>query len=459
MKFLISKVGNRKVVIVAALTLVLISLITLSLILTSSTGPTKLLSSTGSTTSTTLDPTTTSGVTTTSTTTSTTLAPTTTTTLRSTTTTAPPAPPTWQQIQPVSSIFSALKSTTTFNAINSISCPTTTTCFADFDNILYVSHDTGVTWSEVSSLLLAPNTYIYGITCLDNIHCFATEHNALYQQLLVYSSNGGLTWNTSKVPFTYSSQEADVYITQCVQGSATCIAEVSENTIMGELVLYSTNYGQSFSYSSLPSAISSTGNSFTTTGINSIFCQSASFCIVTTQTQNGSPGSTDNASLLESYNGGETWSIVLIGSPPVVSWRTASLGSPICVSSLDCYVSGFYGLIRSMIPETPLDFSNAGSVLLTTINGGNTWNTSISNPPATVPFVPLQTYCFGAQCYGLNQYNPTSGIYQFNLTTDHWVNFAPFPVQANTLMSCASASDCLVYEGNGANIIANYLVR
>ena len=363
----------------------------------------------------------------------------------------------------MSSIFSALKSTTTGNGINSISCPTTITCFADFDNILYVSHDTGISWSEVSNLLLAPNTTVFRITCLDNIHCIASEENSSYQQILVYSSNGGLTWNASSVPFTYSSQQAYVYITQCVRGSTTCIAEVSESTIPGELVLYSTNYGQSFSYSSLPSAISSTGNSITNIIPGITYCYSANLCFITLQTHTSIFGtsSTFNSSLLESTNGGVSWSLDQIGSPPGNSIATAGLGSPMCTSSLDCYISGLYGLEPPPLQdlESPFNYSNTDPLLLTTLNGGQTWTMTIFNHTAVVPFVPGKTYCFGTQCYGLNQYNPTSGIYQFNLTTDQWVSFAPFPVQSNPLMSCASASDCLVYEGNGANILANYLVR
>ena len=193
------------------------------------------------------------------------------------------------------------------------------------------------------------------------------------------------------------------------------------------------------------------------------YCYSSTLCFITLQTFSfGGANAPFNAALIESTNGGASWSVDQIGSPPGISMAGVDLGAPFCISNRDCFVSGRSGLYN---PGNLILLNNSNSypLLLSTTNGGATW-TSSSQAASTSPplFVPAESFCFGDTCYGVEPNGNTFGVYEFDLATKQWVKFSSFTVSLNGIMSCASASDCLVYEGNelnGTNIFANYVSR
>ena len=291
MNFLKSKTENKKVITVITIVLAMVSLITLSLILSSSTGPSKLTTSKEkSLTNTTTSSPTTSTVgstailtvptSTTLTSTSTTSPRTTTTSPNSTTTTTTPPAPTWQQIQPLSSYFSALLTPGNSTSIDSLSCPSTTMCYATYNGSVFSTNNTGATWNVIGT----GNTRVgvYGITCSSNLICLAHERTSSEDLVFYYTSNGGVSWNQSSLPSTANNFTQLDYST-CVVQSATCIL------VLDRSILYSNNYGQSFNYASLPSAVSSNGNSITGTYPGPGFCYSPELCFITLQTFTGVP--------------------------------------------------------------------------------------------------------------------------------------------------------------------------
>ena len=342
--------------------------------------------------------------------------------------------------------------------IDSLSCPSTTICYATYNGLVFSTNNTGVTWNVIGT----GNTKVWlvGITCSSNLICLAHDRTSSGDFVFYYTTNGGQSWNQSSLPSTANNFTQLEYST-CVVQSATCIL------VLDQSVLYSNNYGQSFNLASLPSAVREIGNPGDYSYPDLFYCYSSTLCFITLQTVSfGGANAPFNAALIESTNGGASWSVDQIGSPPGNSISNAYLGSPICVSNLDCYVSGRSGLYNPGYP-TPTNFSSANSLLLSTTDGGHTWTTnnsesSSSTQSATGPFVPTSTYCFGSVCYGVELSNNTYGVYEFDLATKQWVKFSPFTISPNGIMSCASASDCLVYEGNelnGTNILANYVSR
>ena len=316
MNFLKSKTENKKVITVITIVLAMVSLITLSLILSSSTGPSKLTTSREkSLTTATKSSATTStvgSIATSTVSTSTTLAPTsstsprtTTTSPNSTTTTTTPPAPTWQQIQPLSSYFSALLMTGNGTNIDSLSCPSTTICYATYNGSVFSTNNTGVTWNVIGT----GNTKVWlvGITCSSNLICLAHDRTSSGDFVFYYTTNGGQSWNQSSLPSTANNFTQLEYST-CVVQSATCIL------VLDKSVLYSNNYGQSFNLASLPSAVREIGNPGDYSYPDLFYCYSSTLCFITLQTVSfGGANAPFNAALIESTNGGASWSVDQIG--------------------------------------------------------------------------------------------------------------------------------------------------
>ncbi len=260
---------------------------------------------------------------------------------------------------------------------STLTCPTTTACYALADNYssangnapltsesLYVSNDFGTSWS----VLPLPSGFLATtpLACSDALSCSA---GALIngQSVFVATTDGGHQWTTNPLSGLSglsgllaaldcsSATDCHGILGPSVPSGSTAAEVHAALLASGESFVTTVNGGQSWTSSALP-----------VTGLVSDFaCYDASNCIVmgddlTTPTTTSTAA---QAFALSTSDGGATWTN---GTLPANNLRTRNAIS--CSSALDCAA-------LSSLDATP--------VFLTTSDGGATWQSQAF--PGDVP--------------------------------------------------------------------------
>jgi photosystem II stability/assembly factor-like uncharacterized protein len=220
----------------------------------------------------------------------------------------------------------------------------------------YVTSDDGDTWAPDR----LPQTFIpsdspEGLQCLTGGRCIvtgSTPNGSRGQSLAaaLYSTNGGATWASGSVP----SLSATVGIMSCTSDTR-CTSLESADDAAGFLftsgVLVSADGGQTWTLE--PAGTLATDGRPGRTSFDSISCSTASTCWVTGQTsestcQGSCPAEPpDQAVIMASDNGGQTWSRVPVPAPPSASLQYAAVFPVSCPSASVCFAVGTLSLTQS----------------------------------------------------------------------------------------------------------------
>ncbi|HVC82522.1 MAG TPA: YCF48-related protein, partial [Chloroflexota bacterium] len=229
--------------------------------------------------------------------------------------------------------WTSLPSGTT-QQLSGISCPSISTCVAveDLARAFLVTNDGGATWTSRA----AATNGAAAISCPSTVICFAVG----ISDAIEATSDGGATWTAQS-----SGTPSNLWSVSC-PSTTTCFAVGTSGTILA------TSNGGS-TWTSQPTG--------TTNYLAWISCPSTTTCFVV-----GDPGL-----ILATSDGGATWN-----SQP--SGTTQTLRGISCPSTTSCFVVGWNG------------------TYLTTSDGGTTWT---SQPSGTIQYLngincPTTTTCF-----------------------------------------------------------------
>ena len=193
-------------------------------------------------------------------------------------------------------------------AIQSLSCPDATTCFAGgtgYSQSVAVSHDGGATWT----LLTTPDI-VSLVSCVSEVDCFANQYG------FIGMSDGGQTWQTLTTP----SNQWPISGLTC-STATNCIAiSAYVNT-----VFHSVDGGQTWNTVTVP-PVTNVGFGYQ----NTISCPSATVCYVT----DGGRTTPQTGVVIETTDGGASWSSVTL--PP----NNDVTGAISCPTTNVCFVIG-----------------------------------------------------------------------------------------------------------------------
>ncbi|NNN22657.1 MAG: hypothetical protein HKL80_11730 [Acidimicrobiales bacterium] len=341
-------------------------------------------------------------------------------------------------------------------------CSSTSHCILTTPGAIYVTFNGGGTWTPS---LLSGNfgipTYISCATDLDCIGAAGGLNLNGNTPTMFFTSDGGITWKTSAFPFTYMVVGDDCFnATNCVAVGA--INWPNSNSGLPLLqIMYSQDAGKSWFPSSIPA------------GLPRIFVQNSNLISCDSS---GNCSAIVNKSILNSGDGGLTWSVV--GAPSNVN----SLISVSCTGSFQC----FYLTITTSGPAvmygtgpnysfSPLPIevgSNVSAIaclsatncvvagtdlpgmngMMAATSDGVTYNLS-SVTGSIIPGPALGLSCYGQSNCVISSFNGTA------TSTDGGATFTSSDLVATlgnySSISCPSAYDCVVATANAAEVTSN----
>jgi photosystem II stability/assembly factor-like uncharacterized protein len=219
----------------------------------------------------------------------------------------------------------------------------------------YFTSDDGSSWTPVG----LPQTFIpsdstEGLQCFASGRCIVTGSTSDGSRgqgvaAALYSTNDGATWTSSNLP----TLSAIVGIMSCASDTQ-CIALESADDLAGfqftSGVLVSDDGGQSWTLE--PAGALATQGIPGRTSFDSISCSTASTCWATGQTsQSTCQGSCpsqppDQAVIMATDNGGQTWESVHLPASPDVSLQYATVYPVSCPSAGLCFAVGTLSLTQ-----------------------------------------------------------------------------------------------------------------
>ncbi len=355
--------------------------------------------------------------------------------------------------------------------LNSLSCVSTTTCWAagngpygQISGVILVTSDSGATWNVVAQNL--PSS-LDSISCVSSNFCETVGAGNVYSSTTpTTTSSAGSVWASEVFSTTSSAQEisctstqvcfilagggqngnevfsssngssyvdtqklpADGYTSMSCVGGSNCylVGEIASNSLepATSIITATSNSGSAWTNQTSPIA----------GGLSSISCISVSQCIAV------SPYSAQVPSVIATVNGGQTWSVSSSGTPTDLS--TLQIFDVTCPSQQSCLALG--------------DGPSAGSTILSSQNGGLTWNVAITTggpQPLSILTCSGTQVCWAAgPSYG--------GPYGFSLLTTTnggvtWLVQPTPPTLSNVnSMSCVSTSTCVAF-GNSTIALTN----
>lgn len=278
------------------------------------------------------------------------------------------------------------------NPIYSVSCPSTTVCFAPLVGGVLATTTGGASWSNQPTGVLF---FMHGVSCASISFCVAVGDSGQ----LIRTTDGGATW-----PAALSGTSADLKGVSC-PSTTVCFA-VSAGAVIG-----TTNGGTIWSEQT-----TITGQSFA-----AISCPSTTVCFAV-----------GVSAIYATTDGGAHWN----DQTPAGTWAFSSVS---CPSPTVCFAVG----------GSTSSGSGGGSTVFDTADGGAHWNQQSSTIAASLTGVscPSTTTCFAVS---LASGQSSSSIFA---TTDGgatpWQVITPSGTQDNLFkVSCASATTCFAITGN-----------
>ncbi len=229
-------------------------------------------------------------------------------------------------------------STTEDNFLYGVSCKSTSFCFAAGEysngthNQTLIERWNGSSWSLVTS----PNTSstqdngLNTVSCTSTSFCFATGgyNNGTSLQTLTERWNGS-SWSLVSSPNTSSIEINFLNGVSCVS-KGFCMAAGNYSNGSNDQTLIERWNGSTWSIVSSPNTSTTQNND-----LNGVSCISTSFCMATYRAGNGS----NDQTLIERWNG-TSWSIV--SSPDTSTTEDNDLFGMSCVSTSFCMATGYY---------------------------------------------------------------------------------------------------------------------
>jgi Putative Ig domain/Photosynthesis system II assembly factor YCF48 len=248
------------------------------------------------------------------------------------------------------------------SSLLAIACPSTSTCFvvgkaiSTSATMMFATTDGGTTWAFQS---LPSGAVLSGIACTSETTCVAVGGSGSAGSV-VTTSDGGTTWTPETLP-----SGVDPTSSIACPSPSVCFAPAYSHTSPGYTILVTTDGGSSWSTEGgLPNDIN---------GTYGMTCTSTTHCLIAAHT-------TNSTALMLTTNDGVTWS----GSS-VTSSATEVTGVA-CLSGSSCVASGQY-----------MSGSSYVAAMFVTTNGGSSWATD--DLPADVSQV-LNVACTTTTCFG-----------------------------------------------------------
>ncbi len=301
------------------------------------------------------------------------------------------------------SILTSPASQTTNNRLNNVSCPAATNCFAVGDYFngnnyqTLIEHWNGTSWSIVPS----PNfgalldNQLYGVTCTSATQCFAVGfYSNGYSNRTLIERWDGTSWSIVPSPNSAlgSGTLDDLYSVTCTSATdCFAVGYYYDGSYYKTLI----EHWDGTSWSIVTSANSSTTPENYLYGVT---CISAMDCFAV-----GNHGyySAGGYALIEHWDG-TSWSIVADPNTP----NTYLYGVK-CTSATQCFAVGYYG--SSSVYQTLIEQWN-----------GSAWSVLASpNTSATEPNVLYGIDCMSASdCWTAGYHGATQAANQ--TLTQHW---------------------------------------
>lgn len=265
-----------------------------------------------------------------------------------------------------------------------------------------------------------------GVSCPTPADCMAVGSNGASlpgSGVVLATTSGGATWTPVAAP-----PDALAVITVLCSSQSDCVALVSDGTLIWSAL--STNFGQSWQREGNMPSLFLPGDDLS--------CTVGGPCLVAGYVPAGT-GHGEGAIAL-SADGGQTWSLASVPNGVGV------LRSAACVTPTDCLAAG-------STSTTVSDVVPAQGQLVSSADGGHTWQPSATSPPVQDVFAlecPSELVCamVGTQWQG----NPAVGTGAVAQSSNAGTTFRPssaaYVPLTLTALSCPSATTCIAAGGN-----------
>ncbi len=292
-------------------------------------------------------------------------------------------------------------------------------------NVIVATRNGGRTWKP-QHVAGGSTPQLSGVSCPTPTACIAVGSNGASvpgSGVVVATTNAGAAWNPVAAP-----PGALAVVTVLCATTSECVALVSDGTLIWSAV--STNFGQSWQREGNMPSLFLPGNDLS--------CTVGGPCLVAGYVPT-SAGHGEGAVAL-STDGGQTWSLASVPNGIGV------MRSATCVTATDCIAAG-------STSTTVSDVVPAHGQLLSSGDGGHTWQPSTTSPPVQDVFAlecPSALVCamVGTQWQG----NPAVGTGAVAQSVNGGVTFrqsstAYVPLTL-TALSCPSVSVCIAAGGD-----------
>jgi photosystem II stability/assembly factor-like uncharacterized protein len=321
--------------------------------------------------------------------------------------------------------------------LGAVSCATAKRCWAvgvagpniapspGGPNVIVVTTNGGRTW-KAQHVVGGSTPQLSGVSCPTPTDCIAVGSNGASlpgSGVVLATTNGGAAWNPVAAP-----PDALAVVTVLCTAVSDCVALVSDGSLIWSAA--STNFGQSWQREGNMPSLFLPGDDLS--------CTVGGPCLVAGYVPTGA-GHGEGAVAL-STDGGQTWSLASVPNGVGVM-RTAD-----CVTATDCLAAG-------STSTTVSDVVPAKGQLLSSADGGRTWQPSTASPPVQDVFrleCPSALVCamVGTEWQG----NPAVGTGAVAQSTNAGTTFrqssAAYVPLTLTALSCPSATVCIAAGGD-----------
>jgi photosystem II stability/assembly factor-like uncharacterized protein len=284
-------------------------------------------------------------------------------------------------------------------AATSVTCTNDQDCWATESGTystssteVFITTDGGTTWDSSSAISTAPsgavNPGLTSVTCPTASECLAVGDDTLWYNpgppslpvpelygILSTSTDGGMTWQTQTLPFSFA------YGVSCL-ASTSCVA-VGAGGIAG---LATSDSGANWNVDQI-----------TVPGLDgypeAVSCPDTLHCVAVGAAENG-PLPTGETPIITTSDGGATWSVQTNSADPLDLYGVS------CPTTSECWAAG------ATIPAD--GGASTGAIILKTVTGGVNWPSVSSISPTQGPatggtqvtimgagFLDLPTVTFG----------------------------------------------------------------
>lgn len=336
-------------------------------------------------------------------------------------------------------IWSAQSEPGGVGGLASVSCVSTTTCWAAGSGAqggaVIATTDAGQTWSNETLPSGTPS--LSGISCVSSTDCWAVSSAGN----IVATTDGGSTWSAQTTP---PGVNALTGISCASASNCWAVGSYSTSTTTVAVVISTTNGGTLWSAESSPSSSTTSGG--TSSGLPvglpsfaSVSCVAGTTNCVAAAAGPSATSADPNPPTTEllSTTGGQTWTEA---APPS---STATYDTVLCESSSDCWAAG------------------SGGAMAFSSDGGTTWTAqSISYPGTATPENLSGIACASTSaCWAVGAAGTAAGSSGLVISTTDggtsWDAQQTYPLSGVINgISCTSSSDCWIVGGSSAGTVS-----